>query len=703
MTSRECQRRLAGALNEWQPSVSFDDIVQALQQPRDTVPLLSFPDHRRTVRRWIPVAVAVCLMLMIGVGGALLHRYGASGPAPVEPVVDSVSTVVDIDVNPGIELSINASDRIVTAHAVNDDGQSVLKGLDLKQQPLPTAVQMIFQSMITRGYVADADNLILVTVQNADQVEADRIHGIINGGVDTVMSEHNLSVSVTNQTVEAFDAVTQFAQEYGISNGKAAFILSMAEQQPTLEAAALAEFSFAALAAIAQHQDIPLSELVDYDAEDGLWNRIIGALSNEVAQAETTLGVSLLTPEKAKQLALKGLHNDWIAENALFVRVELVWEKGAPVYRLEFVSLGYLYEYAIDAIDGEFQNPDGSTTTTEPNGTIRSTLAGGGTRTDIDTPPTKATTTTTAPTTTMPTAVEGGISDEKAKSIALFRLGIKEQDATGILVNRLEQYISVRFFYEKALYAFHLDPSNGKSIRTIFLPEDTPVEKYNIDEWDALEIALTQAGLQMDECGEQTIMYGVDKNQTPYIDVTFVDRSYSYSYYYRINGKDGSIITTTSAPLVPDGISEEQAKSIVFTREDIPEQDAHNVSVGRHPQEQELSVSFTYKNQLYCVYVHGETGKVMKSVYLPLDIALHQYRIDEWEAQEIALAHAGVPVEECDERTIMYGADMNGTVYIEVIFATNGYSYYYRIHGEDGSVLTTTIAPMGGNHDAPSL
>lgn len=547
MTTKQCQNQLAVALTEWRPSTSFEDVVRAIQEKRDIVSSMPAFHRRRPVSRWLPLVAAACVIAIIGVGSLLfLHQEGS-----IPPVVERVDTLVDIDVNPGIELSVGRQDKIVAVEAVNEDGRQVLEGLELEQQPLSEVVEILFREMVEQGYIVGENNPVLVTVQNADPAEAERIHGIINNGVDTMLSERSdteraLSVSVTNQTVEAFDAVKQFAHKHGISNGKAAFILSIVEQQPTLEADALADYTFAALAAIAQHQEIPLSDLVDYDAEAGLWNLIADDLANEVEQAESALGTSLVTPEKAKRLALEGLHNDWIAENALFVRVELAWEAAVPMYRVEFMSLGYLYEYAICAVDGTFVNPGSSTTTTTgQSGTIRSTLQGGGTRTDIDTPPTKAT--TTAPTsTTEPTVVDKGISDEQAKAIAFSRLGIEEHEASGIVVSRDRHsrwgdVILVRFSYRGSVYAYHLNKSSGAVLCSFSLSEDTPVEEFNIDEWDAMEIAFAQAGVQRDECGEQTVMFGVDKNQTPYIDLIFA--VHGYSYYYRINGKDGSVVS----------------------------------------------------------------------------------------------------------------------------------------------------------------
>ena len=543
MTTKQWQNQLAIALTEWRPSTSFEDVVHAIQEKRDTVSSMpAFPRRHRPVRRWMSLTAAACVIAVIGVGGwLLLHQRGS-----VPPVVERVDTLVDIDVNPGIELSVGGRDEIVAVEAVNEDGRQVLDGLALEQQPLSKAVEILFGEMVEQGYIVGDNNPVLVTVQNASTAEAERIHGIINTGVDAMLSERNLSVSVTNQTVDAFDAVAQFARAHGISNGKAAFVLRIAEQQPTLEADALADYTFAALAAIAQHQEIPLSELVDYNAKDGLWDLIADDLVNEVKQAESTLGVSLLTPEKAKHLALEGLHNDWIAENALFVRVELEWEADTPLYRVEFVSLGYLYEYAIGAVDGTFMNPGGSTTiTTGQSGTIHSTLQGGGTRTDIDTPPTKPTTITAPTSTTVPTVGDKGISDEQAKAIAFSRLDMEEREAYGIIVSRLEhgkyrRFISVRFVYRETVYMYHLNPSTGEVLRVFSLPKGTPTETFAIDEWGALDIAMAQAGVQADACGEQLVMMGIDENRAPYIEVIFV--AYGDTYYCRINGKDGSVI-----------------------------------------------------------------------------------------------------------------------------------------------------------------
>ena len=51
----------------------------------------------------------------------------------VQPTVDSI---VSIDVNPSIELSVDPQDTVVSCRALNEDAVNVLDGMDLNQMDL---------------------------------------------------------------------------------------------------------------------------------------------------------------------------------------------------------------------------------------------------------------------------------------------------------------------------------------------------------------------------------------------------------------------------------------------------------------------------------------------------------------------------------------------------------------------------------------
>lgn len=567
MTNKQLEHRLADAVGSLTTDLPFEQIAQAI--PAASVAPIPLPRRRHPY-----LAVAACIAAALAVGGLWYHLATpdpidpTNPPATNPPIVEVSGAVIDIDVNPSVEITVDTADRICAVTAVNTDAALLLSDLTLTQQPLEDGVKTLFGALVTHGYVSDGSNPVLVTVQSGDAAEADRLHAIVNSGVDAAMAQHSLTASVVNQTVAAFDKVTAFAQQHGISNGKAAFILQLAEQDPRLEAEQLADHAFAVLAAIAQHENVPLGELVDYDATDGLWEDILNALAAELTEAEHRWG-SMLSVSEVKALALDALPSDYIAENALVVRMDFSWnEDEEPLYHIELVSLGYLYEYTIHASDGTFLNPgDSTTSTTAPtdSSTIRSTLQGGGTRVPIDEPTKKPHKTTTAPSKTTVTTT----------------------------------------------------------------------------------------------------------------------------------------VTRPTAPSDTESISAERAKDIVFGRLGITEAEAQNVSVGQHPTDQEMSVWFIYEGCIHCVYLNSVTGNVTKSVYLPLDIAVSNYRIDEWEALQIALTHANTP-EADSVITIMYYVQ-NDAPFIDIIWITDNTTYYYRIDGVDGTIVTRSAIPLGGSDAPPSL
>lgn len=557
MTNKQLKRQLVEAAAALHSHMPFDRIAQAIPPKIEDASAVGV--HRRPIRRYMVAAVAACLIAVLGLGGLWLTKDDTPDPPTAEPLVVKGHAVIDIDINPSVEIAVDSADRIIGTVAVNDDGQQVLEGLKLTEKPLSDGVQSLLQAMVTHGYVAETGNAILVTVQSADPAEADRLHNIVNDGVDAVMTQHEMTASVTNQTVEAFDKVAQFAQKHGISNGKAAFILSLVEQQPTLDAEALTDHAFSVLAAIAQHQNVPLGELVDYDATDGLWEDILNALTAELTEAEHRWG-SMLSVSEVKERALKALPNEYIAENALVVRIDFSWEEEEePVYRIELVSLGYLYEYTIHARDGSFLNPGGSTTTANPHSTVHSTLEGGGTRVPLETKPTKPSETTAEPTrpavsTTVPSATnttqaKDGVGRNEAKQIVLSYFHIQAEDTQHLSVGEVpaRREWSVYFIYNETINVTYVHQTTGEITATVLMPLDMSAVSYAITEWDALRIALQDCGVEEGEYRELTLYFYTDAEGTPCIAV-FFNAGYRL-YDYRVNGVDGSIASRSITPI----------------------------------------------------------------------------------------------------------------------------------------------------------
>lgn len=95
---------------------------------------------------------AVCMFLLLGAGGYSVYR---------QPV-----SYISIDVNPSVELGINRFGRVVSADAYNEDGQTVLQQLSLKNIPYVQAINKLLATEISSGFLKD-DSVLVLTVVSA--------------------------------------------------------------------------------------------------------------------------------------------------------------------------------------------------------------------------------------------------------------------------------------------------------------------------------------------------------------------------------------------------------------------------------------------------------------------------------------------------------------------------------------------------------
>ena len=76
-----------------------------------------------------------------------------------------IDSIIGIDVNPSVELSINRKNKVLNAVPLNDDAVEILEGMELKGVDLNIAVNAVIGSMVTNGFLDDLDNAILVQSQ----------------------------------------------------------------------------------------------------------------------------------------------------------------------------------------------------------------------------------------------------------------------------------------------------------------------------------------------------------------------------------------------------------------------------------------------------------------------------------------------------------------------------------------------------------
>jgi hypothetical protein len=139
-------------------------------------------------------------------------------------------TTVTLDINPSIELSTNNSGKVVKFVSLNEDGELLLEGVNLKNMTIEEATELILNKAIEFEFIdKESDyNAILVTVLDADEEKQEEIASEMEEAIQEVAKEKDINVEVIKQGIT--EEIKDQANEYEISNGKMMFITKMSER-----------------------------------------------------------------------------------------------------------------------------------------------------------------------------------------------------------------------------------------------------------------------------------------------------------------------------------------------------------------------------------------------------------------------------------------------------------------------------------------
>lgn len=105
------------------------------------------------------LALACVLLVLLLPGGLAYQHYWALGP---------VVAYVSVDINPSLELGIDARERVCVARALNADGERLLAGLPYRRRTLDRVLTDLTLRAIEQGYLSgDRPGAVLVTVTPA--------------------------------------------------------------------------------------------------------------------------------------------------------------------------------------------------------------------------------------------------------------------------------------------------------------------------------------------------------------------------------------------------------------------------------------------------------------------------------------------------------------------------------------------------------
>lgn len=315
MKNQEMEARIRTAVSHAVPD-ELDSILSACMKEETTVTEFAQIKKKSPAAR-ILAAAAALLLVCTGIFGYQ------------KILGNQIDYTVALDVNPSIELKVNARERVVQAEAKNEDARIVLKGMDLEGADVNVAANAIVGSMLKNGYISELANSILVTVESGNAEKGAELEKRLSAEISNLLSTSSVDGSVLSQTLSGGAELQKTAGQYGISIGKARLIRTILDQTERYTFEDLAGLTITELNLIAASKEVRL---------------------DDISRTGTASDKGYIGTEKAKTIALE--HAGVQEADARALQIELDCYNGVVVYEVEFAAGGKEYDYEINAKTG---------------------------------------------------------------------------------------------------------------------------------------------------------------------------------------------------------------------------------------------------------------------------------------------------------------------------------------------------------------
>lgn len=202
--------------------------------------------------------LAVAATVLVVCAAFSLGAYAYTTPA----------NYISLDINPSIEIGVNAFGKVASVEGINEDGDSLLLDHKLIGLPLEKAMDILVEAAADQGFIAgDGSTVIAITVETLDDEDVKELGELAANGVNLAMSNKNIIAAVYQDCSDP--QLRDEAQKLDVSPGKYKLLMLLQTLDPGLD--------------ITDYKDAKVSEII------GLANDIINnGLSSEENPAEIT-------------------------------------------------------------------------------------------------------------------------------------------------------------------------------------------------------------------------------------------------------------------------------------------------------------------------------------------------------------------------------------------------------------------------------
>lgn len=174
------------------------------------------------MKKKIIIGVSVLVVIILGIITFLLLNKKEKVKKPIEKFDDVTMYTITLDINPSIKIELNKDKKVINVTALNDDAKEVINE-DFKEKTFEEEIELLSVNLNNKHLLEDAT--IIVTIENMDETE---VKDILNKSFETKSVTYDLLVPQVTESAK------EIASKFNISQGKAAYLESIINENPKL-------------------------------------------------------------------------------------------------------------------------------------------------------------------------------------------------------------------------------------------------------------------------------------------------------------------------------------------------------------------------------------------------------------------------------------------------------------------------------------
>lgn len=174
------------------------------------------------MKKKIIIGVSVLVVIILGIITFLLLNKKEKVKKSIEKFDDVTMYTITLDINPSIKIELNKDKKVINVTALNDDAKEVINE-DFKEKTFEEEIELLSVNLNNKHLLEDAT--IIVTIENMDETE---VKDILNKSFETKSVTYDLLIPQITESAK------EIANKYNISEGKAAYLENIINENPKL-------------------------------------------------------------------------------------------------------------------------------------------------------------------------------------------------------------------------------------------------------------------------------------------------------------------------------------------------------------------------------------------------------------------------------------------------------------------------------------